>query len=106
MSPTASRSWPSASAAQPTWPASEQTRRSTESDGTKRERNPRMTRDQIRELGQRWADAERRGDADALDALLSDDFVIVGPLGFVLDRQQYLEPRRSGVLRLEAHSWD
>lgn len=64
-----------------------------------------MTRDQILELGQRWADAERRGDADALDELLTDDFV-VGPLGFVLDRQQYLEPRRNGVLKLDAHSWD
>lgn len=65
-----------------------------------------MTREDVLELGRRWADAERRGDADALAELLVDDFVVVGPLGFVLDRQQYLEPRRAGVLRLDAHSWD
>ncbi|MGE0543945.1 MAG: nuclear transport factor 2 family protein [Dehalococcoidia bacterium] len=63
-----------------------------------------MTRDQILELGQRWADAEGRNDADALEQFVADDFAVVGPLGFVLDRQQYLEPRRNGVLKLEGHS--
>jgi ketosteroid isomerase-like protein len=65
-----------------------------------------MTRDQILELGQRWAEAEGNNDAAALEPLLVDDFAVVGPLGFVLDRQQYLEPRRNGVLTLEGHSWE
>ena len=65
-----------------------------------------MTRDQILELDRRWADAEGRGDADALAELLVDDFAVIGPLGFVLDRQWYLEPRRAGVLKLDAHTWD
>ena len=64
-----------------------------------------MTHDQILDLGRRWADAERRADIAALDALLADDFVAVGPRGFVLNRQQYLEPRRSGDLKTDALSW-
>lgn len=70
------------------------------------ERRPLMTHDQILELGQRWADAERRSDADALDTLLADDFVLVGPLGFVRDKAQYLGSRRSGDLKHESLTWD
>jgi uncharacterized protein (TIGR02246 family) len=62
--------------------------------------------DQIRELGRRWAEAEGRGDADALAALLTDDFAAVGPLGFVLDQRQYLGSRRSGELRVEGFAWE
>jgi hypothetical protein len=35
----------------------------------------------VRELGNRLAEAQRRGDASALDSLLADDFKLVGPLG-------------------------
>ena len=55
-----------------------------------------MTHNEIRELGRRWADAEQRGDADALSALAVEDFTLVGPLGFVLDKQQWLDRYRSG----------
>jgi mannose-6-phosphate isomerase-like protein (cupin superfamily) len=61
---------------------------------------------EVRRLGQRWADAELRGDADDLEPLLADDFVLVGPLGFVLDRQQYLGSRRSGDLRHTSFVWE
>jgi hypothetical protein len=49
--------------------------------------------------------AERTGDADALTQLLADDFVLVGPLGFMLDKQQYLGSRRSGDLKHESFDW-
>src|SRR5947207_5190584 len=39
---------------------------------------------------QRWVDAERRGDTTALDELLADDFVGIGPVGFVLGREPWL----------------
>ena len=65
-----------------------------------------MSHDQILDLGQRWADAERRADIAALDTLLADDFVCVGPLGFVLDKEQYLASRRLGHLRHESLLWD
>jgi len=61
--------------------------------------------DQVLELGQRWAAAERAGDADALAPLLADDFLLVGPLGFMLDKTQYLGSRRSGDLRHESLEW-
>jgi hypothetical protein len=38
----------------------------------------------------RWRDAERGGDRDRLGALLAGDFVGVGPVGFVLDRESWL----------------
>jgi ketosteroid isomerase-like protein len=44
----------------------------------------------IDELLDTWTESERRGDVDALDALLSDDFVGIGPVGFVLDRNGWL----------------
>jgi ketosteroid isomerase-like protein len=45
---------------------------------------------------QQWADAERRGDVEALDAILAPEFVGVGPFGFTLDREQWLGRFRSG----------
>jgi ketosteroid isomerase-like protein len=62
--------------------------------------------DQVMELGRQWANAERAGDADALEPLLADDFLLVGPLGFMLDKTQYLGSRRSGDLRHESLVWD
>jgi ketosteroid isomerase-like protein len=62
--------------------------------------------DQVMELGRHWADAERAGDADALELLLADDFLLVGPLGFMLDKAQYLGSRRSGDLRHESLVWE
>jgi ketosteroid isomerase-like protein len=64
------------------------------------------TRQQLLDLGQRWAEAERYGDVAALDALIRDDFVAVGPLGFVLDKQQWLGARRSGALKSTSFEWE
>jgi ketosteroid isomerase-like protein len=61
---------------------------------------------EVRELGRRWAEAESRGNADALAVLLADDFLLVGPLGFMLDKQQYVGSRRSGDLKHESFVWD
>ncbi len=64
-----------------------------------------MTQQQIQNLGQRWADAEQRADVDALDVLLSDDFTAIGPRGFVLNRQQWLDRYRSGSIKNETFTW-
>jgi uncharacterized protein (TIGR02246 family) len=45
---------------------------------------------EIQELCQTWADAERAGDAGTLARLAVEDFALVGPLGFLLDKQQWV----------------
>src|SRR5262245_1367970 len=62
-------------------------------------------KDQIREIGDRWACAEAAGDVDALEAIATDDFRLVGPFGFVLDKQQWLDRYRSGDFVTTALSW-
>ncbi len=61
---------------------------------------------EIRDLGQRWAEAEVRGDIAALDALATDDFRLVGPAGFILDKQQWLDRYRSGTLVTRSLRWE
>jgi ketosteroid isomerase-like protein len=48
------------------------------------------TQELVRNLDYRWARAEEDGDVAALDALTTDDFTLVGPVGFVLDKRQWL----------------
>jgi ketosteroid isomerase-like protein len=55
------------------------------------------TTNDILDLVDRWAAAEQENDAGRLDGLLADDFVGVGPLGFVLTRQQWLERFGNGL---------
>jgi hypothetical protein len=62
--------------------------------------------DQVLELGRQWASAERLGEAAALEPLLAPDFLLVGPLGFMLDKTQYLGSRRSADLRHESLVWE
>lgn len=52
---------------------------------------------QILDLVQRWVEAERGGNAAALEPLLDPEFRVVGPLGFVLSRPAVLERFRNGM---------
>lgn len=45
-----------------------------------------------------WTAAERAGDVAALERLLADDFLAVGPLGFFLSRQDWLDRHATGAL--------
>jgi ketosteroid isomerase-like protein len=51
----------------------------------------------ILDLVDRWAAAEQQNDAGLLDGLLADGFVGVGPLGFVLTREQWLQRFGNGL---------
>jgi ketosteroid isomerase-like protein len=51
----------------------------------------------VLDLVGRWAAAEQGNDAEALDRLLAADFVGVGPLGFVLGRDQWLARFGNGL---------
>ncbi len=60
----------------------------------------------VQALTRQWADAQQRGDTQALDALATDNFVLVGPRGAVLDKQQWLDRYRSGDLVTRSLVWD
>lgn len=53
---------------------------------------------EIRTALSEWADAEAAGDASALQSMLAADFAAVGPLGFALSRQEWLDRHKSGDL--------
>ena len=63
------------------------------------------TTDEIRRLGERWAAAEVAADITTLASIVTDDFRLVGPFGFVLDRQQWLDRYRSGDFAATALTW-
>jgi hypothetical protein len=60
----------------------------------------------IVDLCKRLAEAQLRGDADALNTLLTDRFRLVGPAGFVLDKEQWIDQFRSGRLSVQSLTWD
>jgi hypothetical protein len=49
--------------------------------------------------------AEVAGDIDTLAGLATDDFRLVGPFGFVLDKTQWLDRYRSGDFITTELSW-
>jgi hypothetical protein len=56
------------------------------------------TADQVNELVRRWVAAEIAGDTAELDSLAGAGFRLVGPAGFVLDKQQWLGRYQPGFL--------
>jgi ketosteroid isomerase-like protein len=64
------------------------------------------TTGEISKLLDRFADAQRLSDLDALSQLLTEDFKLVGPLGFVVPKHQWLEQFNSGALQIESLGWD
>lgn len=56
-----------------------------------------MSEQEVLELVRRWAEAELIGDADAYGEVLAQDFIGVGPAGFVLTRDQWAERHREGL---------
>ena len=57
-----------------------------------------MTENDVLATLDRFAAAERTADTETLDGLLAADFVGIGPLGFVLTKEQWLDRYRSGSL--------
>jgi ketosteroid isomerase-like protein len=56
-----------------------------------------MDHHRVGELVSEYAAAELSGDPEAIAPLLTDDFVGVGPLGFLLSRQDWTERRAIGL---------
>jgi ketosteroid isomerase-like protein len=63
------------------------------------------TVEQVQELRRRWAEAEMKGDVKTLDSLATADFTLVGPLGFVLKKEQWLDRYRSGTFVTKSLKW-
>jgi len=60
---------------------------------------------QLEEFAREWAAAEQREDAAFLESALTDDFVGIGPLGFMLTKEQWLG-RYAGGLAYESFGLD
>src|SRR6478672_10513671 len=56
---------------------------------------------EVREVNERWDRAWFEKDAAAVDRLMADDYLFVGPTGLVLDRHAILSVIRSPSYRLE-----
>jgi ketosteroid isomerase-like protein len=61
---------------------------------------------QLEKLGEDWAAAELRGDTASLGRMLAEDFIAVGPRGFMLSREQWLSRHGSGSLTYKTFEWD
>ncbi len=57
-----------------------------------------QTNAEIVRLADEWIAAELRGDTEFLERALADDFAAVGPLGFVLDKEQWIGRHRPGSM--------
>jgi ketosteroid isomerase-like protein len=65
-----------------------------------------MTRAEITDVLTRFVEAQRLSDVDDLSGLLTEDFELVGPLGFVVPKHEWLEQFRTGMLQIQSLEWD
>lgn len=59
----------------------------------------------LTDLSAVWATAELNGDAAFMEKILMDDFVSVGPRGFLLTKPQWIQRYQSGDLKYESLQW-
>src|SRR5881227_3188503 len=68
--------------------------------------NQENAEQELLRLADAWATAELRGDAAFLENILADDFIGIGPLGFMLTKQEWLARHQSGDLKYESFNLD
>jgi ketosteroid isomerase-like protein len=61
---------------------------------------------QVKALSEGWVAAELRGDTAFLAGVLADDFVGIGPRGFMLTKDEWIQRHQSGALRYAALTLD
>ena len=68
--------------------------------------NREQDKQEVARLAGVWATAELQGDTAFLERTLADNFVGVGPLGFLLTKQEWLARLQSGDLKYTSHTLD
>jgi ketosteroid isomerase-like protein len=68
--------------------------------------NREQTEQEVAQLADTWATAELQRDTAFLEKILADDFVGVGPLGFLLTRQEWLARHQTGDMQYTTHTLD
>ena len=64
-----------------------------------------MTNKELQKVAESWAAAERSHDWQTLDKLLTADFEAIGPAGYVLTREQWLDRYRSQTFVNKRFDW-
>jgi ketosteroid isomerase-like protein len=65
-----------------------------------------QTEQEVTRLAHDWVSAEGHGDATALARLLADDYIGIGPLGFMLTKPEWIARHESGDIQYTAFSLD
>lgn len=68
--------------------------------------NREQTEQEVARLANAWATAELQGDVVSLEKTLAHDFIGIGPLGFMLTKQEWLARHQSGDLRYASFNLD
>ena len=68
--------------------------------------NQEHTEQEVLRLADAWATAELRGDTTFLERILTDDYTGIGPLGFMLTKQEWIVRHQAGDLKYESFSLD
>src|SRR3989440_11751279 len=68
--------------------------------------NQENAEQEVLRLADAWATAELRGDTTFLERILADDYIGIGPLGFMLTKQEWLARHQAGDLKYESFSPD
>ena len=68
--------------------------------------NNEHTEQEVMQLAGAWSNAELHGDTAVLEKTLTDDFIGIGPLGFMLTKQEWLARHEAGDLKYESFNLD
>jgi hypothetical protein len=68
--------------------------------------NQEHTEQEVLRLADAWTNAELRGDTTFLERILTDDYTGIGPLGFMLTKQEWMVRHQTGDLKYESFSLD
>ncbi len=68
--------------------------------------NQQQIEQEVARLADAWATAELQSDTAFIERTMADGFVGVGPLGFLLTKQEWLARLQSGDLKYTAHTLD